>query len=179
MRDKNFLLAIILFLGIILSVGWYKFIYEPTQREILNMELETRRLREVEKEILELKSRHGYLEKFVATKESQLDEARKFLPQTLTHDEFIDELYKVAEFYGAQIISVNAGEEIFSNEIQSQVVNVRLETNYISLLNFIRGILDSGRLANLEKISVESSVGKIISCELSFKIFAKSDSRLP
>ncbi len=58
MLDKKFLSAIIFLLGIILSVGWYQFVYEPARREILNMELETRRLREVEKEISELKARH-------------------------------------------------------------------------------------------------------------------------
>ena len=46
MDDKKFLPAII-FVMIIFSFGWYKFFYEPAQREILSMELEARRLREV------------------------------------------------------------------------------------------------------------------------------------
>ena len=172
MNDKKFLPVIIFLLGIILSFGWYKFIYEPMQTEILNMELETRRLNEVKREILELKARHEDLAAFVETKELELDEMRNFLPSTLEQDKFIDELYHTAEFCGVRIVSIQAGEIISAEEFQSQVVNVSLETDYISLLNFIREILDGGRLTALEKFSAENEEGKIISCELSFKIFA-------
>jgi len=41
------------------------------------------------------------------------------------------------------------------------------------LLNFIRELIDGERLINLENFSAESVRGKIISCELSFKIFAE------
>ena len=172
MNDKKFLPPIIFGLIIILSVGWYKFIYEPAQREILNMELETRRLREIEREILELKARHENLAAFVEEKDLQLDEARIFLPTTLAQDKFIDELYRTANSANVRINSIRTGEVTSSEQLQSQVVNVKLEADYISLLNFIREILDGGRLTSLEKISVESLSGKILSCELSFEIFA-------
>ncbi len=172
MLDKKFLPAIIFLLGIILSVGWYQFVYEPARREVLNMELETRRLREVEKEISELKARHEDLAAFVEEKELQLDEAREFLPPTLAQEKFIDELYRTAEFHNVKIISIRAGEIISAEELQSLVVNVSLETDYISLMNFIREILDGGRLVSLEKFSAEKSSGKNLSCNLNFKIFA-------
>ena len=172
MSDKRFLPAIIFLLGIILSFGWYKFFYEPVQREILSMELETRRLREVEREILQLKARHKDLSAFIATKELELDAAREFLPTTLMQDKFIDELYRAADSCKVQLISVRAGEIISAEEIQSQVVSVELEADYVSLLNFIREILDGERLATLENFSAESAEGKILSCELNFKIFA-------
>ena len=171
MHDKIFLPLTLLTCALVF-LGWYQFFYEPTQREIVNMELETRRLREVEREILELKARHGNLAAFVETKELQLDEARNFLPPTLAQDEFIDALYRAAESSRARIISVQTGAENSSDEIQSQVVNVKLEANYILLLNFIRTTLDGERLTNLENFSVESAGGNVISCDLSFKIFA-------
>ena len=172
MRDKNFLPPIIFALIIILSFGWWQFIYEPAQREILAMKLETRRLREVEREIVELKARHENLSAFVEEKELELDEARNFLPATLEQDKFIDELYRAAEFHRARIISVQTDEST-SEPLQAQVVNVKLEADYISLLNFIRMTLDGERLTNLERFSVEHAVGRILSCELSFKIFAE------
>lgn len=172
MNDKKFLPQIIFALIIILSVSWYVFIYEPARREILNMELETRRLREVEREILALKARHEDLAAFVEEKELQLDAARIFLPPTLAQDKFIDELYRTAEVLDVRIISIRAGEINSSEELQAQIINARLEADYISLLNFIREIIDGGRLIVLEKISLENSSGKILSCDLSFKIFA-------
>ena len=172
MNDKKFLPLIIFFLGIILSVGWYEFIYEPARREILSMELETRRLHEVERKIFDLKTRHEDLAAFVEEKELQLDEAQIFLPPTLTQERFIDELYRTAEFRDVKIISIRSGEVNSSEELQAQVISVKLETDYISLMNFIREILDGGRLITLEKISLEKFSRNILSCELSFKIFA-------
>ena len=172
MRDKNFLPLIVFALIIILSFGWWQFIYEPTQREILAMKLETRRLREVEREIMELKARHEDLSAFVEEKELELDAARNFLPATLEQDKFIDELYRAADFHKARIISVQT-DDATSETLQAQVVNVKLEADYISLLNFLRAILDGERLTNLERFSLEHAVGRILSCELSFKIFAE------
>lgn len=175
MRDKIFLPATLAICAV-LFVCWHQFFYEATQREIATMELETRRLREIEREIAELKARHGDLAALAETKALQLDEARNFLPPTLAQDEFIDGLYRAAETSQARIISVQAGEENIADKIQSQVVNVKLETDYVSLLNFIRETLDGGRLTSLERISVESAGGKFVSSSVSFKIFAAPES---
>ena len=171
MDDKRFLPLIVLLLGIILSIGWYEFIYEPTRREILNMELETRRLREVEHEILDLKARHENLSAFIEEKERQLDAAQNFLPSTLNQDKFIDKLYRIAELHSVKIISVRADDINSAEELQSQIISARLEADYISLLNFIREMLDGDRLTALERFSIENSAG-ILSCDLNFKIFA-------
>ena len=171
MDDKKFLPAII-FVMIIFSFGWYKFLYEPAQRETLSMELEARRLREVEREILELKARHENLSAFVEAKELELDAARKFLPTTLTADKFIDELYRAADFYRVRITAVQVDEKSSAENFQSQVVSLNVETNYVSLLNFIREVLDGERLTRLEKFSATSADNGIISCAMSFEIFA-------
>lgn len=175
MSDKKFLTAIVFGFGIILTVIWYEFIYTPAQAEILNMKLEARRLREVEREILELKARHENLAAFVEEKELQLDEARIFLPSTLAQDRFIDELYRTAESLEVKITSIRADETASTEKFQTQVVNVNLQTNYIALLNFIREILEGGRLTVLERISIEKSSLKMLDCHLSFKIFAAAN----
>ena len=172
MRDKFFLPTTFLVCTIIL-IGWYQFFYEATQREILNMELETRRLRELEREISELKARHGNLSAFVAAKELELDAAQNFLPATIAQDKFIDELYRAANSCNVQLTEVQAGEIISEEEFQSQVVTVKTEADYVSSLNFIREIQDGERLMRLEKFLATSEEDGIISCEWSFKIFAE------
>ena len=72
--DAKKFFPVIIFALIILA-ACHQFIYQPVQRKILNMELEARRLREVERELSELKARHGNLSAFVEAKES--DAARK------------------------------------------------------------------------------------------------------
>ena len=139
------------------------------------MELETRRLREVEREVKELKARHGDLAVFAELKAQQLDEARIYLPPTPAQDEFLDELYRAAEAVEVRILSVRTDEVKSKSELQSQAVSVRLEANYIPLLNFIRLILDGERLTSLEGVSIERTDTRLLNCELSFKIYAAPD----
>ena len=171
MDEKKFLPAII-FVMIIFSFGWYKFFYEPALRETLSMELEARQLREVEREILELKARHENFSAFVEAKELELDAAKKFLPTTPAQEKFIDELYRAADFYRVRIAAVQVDEKSSAEKIQSQVVSLNVETNYISLVNFIRAVLDGERLTRLENFSATSAGNGIVSCALSFEIFA-------
>ena len=172
MNDRKFLPAIIFFATIIFFFAWKQFFFEPVQREILNTELETRRLREIEREILELKTRYGNLATLVEEKDFELDAAKNFLPPTLAQDKFIDELYRAAAAQKVRITSVQAGEKISSEKISAQFVSVNLESNYVSLLNFIRKIVDGERLARLENFSITSAENEIVSAELRFKIFA-------
>ena len=169
MREKFFLPATFVICAAMFIV-WHQFFYTAIQREILSAELETRRLREVERELAELRTRHKSLATLAAIKESELDDARKFLPATLEQDKFIDELYRTADFCRVSLTAVTANEIISADDFQAQVLTVKLEANYISLLNFLREILDGGRLVSLEKFSVTGS--KVLDCELTFKIFA-------
>ena len=172
MRDKFFLPATLI-VCIILFIVWYQFFYTALRREILNTELETRRLHEVEREISELKARHENLSLFAAEKEFELDAARNFLPSTIAQEKFIDELYRAAESHNAKILSIKADETISAEKFQEQSLAVNLEADYVSLLNFIREILDGERLTTLENFQAERSEGKFLSCKLTFKIFAE------
>ncbi|MCR5834098.1 MAG: type 4a pilus biogenesis protein PilO [Selenomonadaceae bacterium] len=171
--NKKFLMPVLTFtLGAMILFGWYEFIYVETRQEITMMESETRQLKDLEREISKLKARHEDLSAYMADMDSQLDRARMFLPETLSQENFIAELYQTAEICRAQIISVNSGEAVETKSVQSQTVNIRLETDYLSLLNFIRATLDGSRLVSLESFTVESD-GGILICDLVFKIFAE------
>ena len=171
MPDKRFLVPLTVVACVLCYFVLQEFVWEPARREIVNMQLETRRLRDIKQEILELKARHGDLSALVAQKERELDAAREFLPSELNAEKFIDALYQSAQAQRAEIISVQAGD-IGGEELQSQTVTVKLEAEYISLLNFLREILDGKRLAALETVSIDGTGGKILSCELTFRIFA-------
>lgn len=172
--NEKFFLPATLAVCLLTAAAWYQFVYEPARSTILNMELETRRLREVERDIFELKARHGDLTALVEAKALQLDEAQIFLPSTPAQDEFIDALYRAADACQVRIISVRADEVNSSKDIQSLVVNVRAEADYISLLNFIRTTLDGERLTRLKRFSATRTGDNLLQCELSFTIFAAS-----
>lgn len=171
MPDKRFLPFVTLIVCVVCFFALEEFVFEPVRRDTVNMQLETRRLREVEREILELKERYGDLSAALAQKERELEAAREFLPVELAQEKFIETLYRAADSQGAQIISVQAGS-VEGDELQSQIVTVKLEAQYVSLLNFVREIVDGKRFAVLDKASVEGTGDKFLSCELTFRIFA-------
>lgn len=175
MNDKLYL-PVTLVICLIVLFCWQRGVQDPTRREILSMELETQRLREVEREVSELKRRHGDLRALAELKASQLDEARRFLPTELEQDEFLDALYRAADDCAVRIISVRADEVKPSSDdadgMQSLTVSVRAEATYVALLNFMRTIVDGERLTRLERFYVTSEAGEVLACEMSFKIFA-------
>ncbi len=171
MPDKKFLPLVTLAVCVLCFFALNEFVFEPARRDTLNMQLETRRLREVEREVLSLKARYGDLSAAVAQKERELDAAREYLPVELDQEKFIDALYRTADAHRAQIISVQAGN-VEGDELQSQTVTVKLESQYVPLLNFVREIVDGKRFAVLDKASIESTGDTFLSCELTFRIFA-------
>ena len=168
MRAKIFLAAVVICAVV---VGGF-FLYTAARQEILSMTLETRRLNETARNVLDFKARHENLAALLQLTERELDAAHLRLPRTLEQDKFISELYQAATLNGASLLSVQAGEVVASEQVQSQIVSVNLEASYISLLKFMREVTEGERLVSLEKFSVAKSDGIILSCELSFKIFA-------
>ena len=112
----RFFIAATIAACVIMFVAWQQFFYEPMQREILSVQLETRRLRELKRELVELKAHYGDLSTLAAAKELELDAARNFLPSTLEQDKFIDELYRAAQMCDVQLTSVQAGGKNLAKE---------------------------------------------------------------
>lgn len=168
MREKSFLLTV---LGICATAAvlFWLLVYAPVKAEISAMRLETQRLQLQARELETLQARYGNLADFSEKVDERLILAREFLPASLDDEKFVDSLYKIAAGKKILINSVQVGE-ISEGDVQRQSVRVRLDAEYISLLNFVREILDGGRLVTLENFSLEGS--GVLNCELEFYIFA-------
>ena len=70
MRGKNFLPIIIICGGLSAIFILWKFFYVPIQSEILQMQLETKKILAVEQELKILQSRHKDFSEFVELKEN-------------------------------------------------------------------------------------------------------------
>ena len=182
MLVKKIFLPAVVAIFFLMSCGIYFFSYKPAESEILRIQLETRKLQAVEKELADF-WRNKNPEDFVERTEENLFAARENLPEEISSDKFIEKIYSSANLNKVQIISVQAGEVSLVNaeeknpsaEIQKQIITVKLAANYISLMNFIREIYDGERLANLENFSVSAeNSGNILDCELHFAIFSVS-----
>ena len=113
------------------------------------------------------------LENLAKRIEDQLEKMQEYLPAEMNDEKFVAELYKIAEDKKILITSVQVGEISEKDSVQKQSVKIRLESDYISLLNFIREILDGERLASFENFSLErEDDSNILNCELEFVIFS-------
>lgn len=177
MRRKNFLPIIIFFCGLIFIFAFCEFIFFPTQSEILKIKTETQQLQITLQELNELERQHENLSEFAEKNAENLQELKLLLPSAPSQETFSAELYKTAEKNKISVTSLQVGESIQTDEekLQSQSVKIKLEGNYISLLNFIREIEDGERFAKPKNISLESGEANLIFCEIEFLIFNMKD----
>ena len=172
---KSFPVAIICG-GIFLIFLFVQFIFIPIQSKILEMQTETKRLQAIEKNLSELQSRHENFSEFVELTAENLSVLKKFLPEKSAQENFTAELYKFAEKNKLAVIFLQVGElvsvENAEKNFQMQSIKIKLEGNYISLLNFLREVEDGERFAKLENISLENSAENFVTCNAEFFIYS-------
>lgn len=173
MRNKKFLPSAILITCATVAILYWQLIYLPVQAEISRLNAETKQIELAELELKNLQERYGDLEKFVELTEDRLAQMQEYFPAEMQAEKFVAQLYSVAEDKKILINSVQLGEVSEKNSVQTQTVKIRLSSDYISLLNFIREILDGERLASFENFSIaREDDGNILNCELEFVIFS-------
>ena len=162
MNREKFLPAITLALCLVATLLFVNLIYAPIKSDIAAAHLESRKLQAAEKNLQEFTKRHGDIEKFLALTETRLKSAREFLPVENSQDNFTADIYKIAEKNKVLVNSVQMGElePVESDEgdtkILRQSIKIKVEADYISTLNFLREILNGGRLTAIETISLAS-----------------------
>ena len=163
MNNEKFLPVITIFVCCVIAFIFTITIYSPLKNAISSMQLQARRLQAVERDLDKFKKSHGDIEKFFNLTENRLVEAREFLPAESSQDDFVAELYKIAEKNNVFINSVQIGEiqAVEQNSENNknffrQSINVKFDADYISTLKFLREILNGNRLITLDNISLES-----------------------
>ncbi len=151
----------------------------PGESEILNMRTEILKNQKTIREIEKFVAVNKNLSESINISAEKLDEARKFMPPSISSDIFLAEIYQIAKNEKVDIISVNVGEieeieDIENTKVVGQKISIQIESDYISLTNFVREISDGDRLAVLKSFSIEgnNNSGKILSCRAEFEIFA-------
>ena len=173
MDTKNLFPLIIFSICATVAILYWQLIYLPVQSEIVALNAETKRLETIERELQTLQTRYKNFEEFVASTEEKLLQMRELLPAETNAEKFIAALYTSAENKKILINSVQTGDISEKNSVQRQEIKIRLEADYISLLNFIREIVDGERLASFESFSIsKDGDSNILTCELEFLIFA-------
>ena len=173
MLNKKFLPLIIFVTCATASVLYWQLIYIPVKAEISRLNAETKNFQVAEQELKYLQTRYKNFEKIVDLTAEKLARAQDYLPSEMNAEKFTAELYNFAEDKRILINAVQLGEISVTETVQKQSVKIQLNTDYISLLNFIREILDGERLASLENFIIASeNESNILNCELEFTIFA-------
>lgn len=158
-KEKFLPLATIIFCMVV-AIFFEQFIYTPTKNEIFSMQLETRKFQSMKSDLENFKRQYGDVEKFSEVIEESLNEAQNFLPNEPMQDAFVSQLYRIADSKKILIQSVQVGDaESVPNETNEnffrQSVRINFESDYISILNFLREIADGNRFVTIENISIE------------------------
>ena len=173
MNNKNFLPSAIFGICATVAILYWQLIYLPVEAEISRLNDETKRLETLEKELVNLQTRYKNFEETVELTGERLTQMQEYLPAEMNAEKFVSEIYNLAEDKKILINSVQAGEITEKNSVQSQLIKIQLEADYISLLNFIREILDGERLASFESFSISrADESNILNCDLEFVIFS-------
>lgn len=173
MNRKNILPTAILAICATVAILYWQLIYLPLESEISRLDAETRKIEVLEKELNHLQTRYKNFEAVVELTEERLTQMQEYLPAEMNAEKFIADLYNLAEDKKILINSVQAGEVSEKNPVQRQQIKIRMESDYISLLNFIREVLDGERLASFESFSIaRDGESNILNCEVEFVIFA-------
>ena len=173
MKNKNILPLAVCIICATVAILYWQLIYLPVQAEISRLDAETTQIEIAEREIKNLQERYGDLEKLVESANESLAQMQEYLPAEMQAEKFVAELYALAEDKQILINSVQMGEVSEKNSVQNQSVKIKLESDFISLLNFIREILDGTRLVSFENFSIaREDETNILNCELEFVIFS-------
>lgn len=149
-------------------------IYTPLESEIVAMQTESRRLQVLETELTNFEKNHRNVEDFAALIESRLVETRALLPAESLQDAFAAEVYQIADKNKILVDSIQIGDvegvEADNKNFFRQSVKLKVEGDYISMLNLIREILDDKRFVTVDNISLESSEN-VLSGDIELSIY--------
>lgn len=172
MQMKKFSPVVIIGGGIFLIIMFLQLIFLPLQSQILEMRMETAHLQAVEKTLRKFESQQENFEDFAELTRENLIELQKLLPEKSAQEEFTAEIYKAAEKNKIAVTFLQVGDLVAEENFQKQSVKIKLEGDFISVLNFLRDISDGERFAKLENITLENSEENFIICNAEFFIFA-------
>ena len=175
MDKKIFYLPLTILIFFLVGYTFNEFFYQPYQKEIFKINLETKKIHAEEKILSDFKNRHKNFDNFVELVDSNFYSAKNYLPENSQADIFVNEIYKIAEKNRVKINSVQVGDisNFDSEKVQQQNISLKLSAEYVQILNFIRELLDGERLTNLENFSIEpTDIKNLLTCEITFVIYS-------
>ena len=178
MNRKNILRIGIIAAVLFLAGIYFKSLYISLQAESAQVKSELERLKVEEKILQNFLNRQEQVTEFIELSEENFLSAQEFLPTDSEQEKFTETIYSAANKNSVQVISLQIGELLpvespkdFSGEFYKQSVKIQLEAEYVSLLNFIREVLDGERFATFANISLDSEENILIG-EVEFFIYS-------
>ena len=174
MHRKIILAGGLLVVCLLFAIFYLQAIYFSWQSEILQIQVETKKLKTTEKILQNFSERQKKFPALVELSEENLISAREFLPVDTEQEKFTDEIYRAANKNNIEINSIQVDEvsEIEKDKnFYRQSVKVQFAADYISMLNFLREISDGKRFSTLANISIDSE-GEKLFCTAEFFIYS-------
>ena len=198
-HNKIIVVGSIFFYLIFIFALWY-FIHNFAQQKILQLDLERQKLVHIRDNILNYKNKYGNLDDYMQTIEKDYQLSNVSIPEQMRQGEFVNFLQQTASENNVNIISIisstiqiidenskvtanlesvddNANASINKfiqdKKLSKLIINVKIESGYFQLINFLKMIESSERLVNIENLSlISKGDGDDLNCELKLSIFS-------
>ena len=182
----------ILFICLVICAAFWQFIHKSAQQKILQVDLERQKLSKINENILNYSNKYGNLDNYMQKLEERFQLSIVTLPERMQQGEFISFLQKTALENQVNIISLNQSaiqlvndksldsDSDTKNQAQNNnaklnklPISLKIECQYVSLINFLKTIEASERLMNIQDLSIISKGnGDWLTCELDIVIFS-------
>ena len=194
---QSIFITIITCAGII--AAFYFFVHSFYQQRILRSNLECKKLTQVSTNILNYKNKYGNLDDYINELEERYQLASVSVPNEMQQGEFINFLQQLSVENKIKISSIVPSaiqpvEETSYNDSEGDIktdnvehdyknvslnklsINIKFESGYIELINFLKAIEASERLLKIDTLYlIGKGDGNILICDLNITIFSLND----
>ncbi len=168
-------IAIVIVICVTFAFLFWNFFHLSIQQKIFNANLERQKLIQIKKNILNYKNKYGDLDEYLENLEERCLLTNISLPEQMNQGEFINFLQRTAIENQIKIISLipNEIQSVEESELKKLPIEIKIESNYIQLINFLKTIEESERLIQIKNVSIKGKDnGEKINCELKAEIFS-------
>ena len=175
--------------------AFYFSIHNFYQQRILRSNLECKKLTQMSTNILNYKNKYGNLDEYIKKLEERHQLANISVPSEMQQGEFVNFLQQIALENKIKISSIAPSsiqpvEEISGNGVKDDevennpknlslnklAINIKTESGYVQLINFLKAIETSERLVKIDTLSlIGKGDGDILICDLNITIFSLND----
>ncbi len=159
--DKSLFLLVCIICALIIVV-FFSFIHEPLLQETAELNAEKELLIRQIIDIENFSNKHQDIRKYSAEVSRQQETADRALPDVLMESQVIQLLQQHAIKHHIQILSISPRQRKEETGLTVLPLQLKLDSNYFQLLDFLRDIQETGRFIKISHLEVHNQEDRLL-----------------